>query len=302
MLSFLSSLSPPLSSPDVPAAPECAVNQHELFIDARVPDLHSVIDAAAPATLIVVLRSDQDGFGQMAAALCHASGLQSISAVSHASASELALTAARSQRAICRTMRGICGLSAVLLQNPRFHERMTSPVGTLYAGMLHQFGTGTVFGPVISTDQRKRLLCCLFDSYDANLVANAEKAVVFDANRMCTAHLPTLMNQFPGAKVTADNFEQISYGTPDFHAPLGMRGLHKVRPAVSLQEREAILPPDLFAQYSSLSFWENTAGSRANVLAVKRQRLNRQPYRLYEQYSPLAQENKALEAINSVVN
>jgi hypothetical protein len=87
-------------------------------------------------------------------------------------------------------------LSAILLQNPRFHAGMTSPVGALYAGMLQQFGAGTEFGPVITTDQRKR-------------------------------------------------------------------------PVRSLQARQTILPPDLFAQYSKLSFWKDTAGSRANVLAVK---------------------------------
>lgn len=96
-------------------------------------------------------------------------------------------------------------LSAILLQNPRFHAGMTSPVGALYSGMLQQFGAGTEFGPVITLDARKRLV----------------------------------------------------------------RGLHKVRPAASLQARETILPPDLFAQYSKLSFWKDTAGSRAKVLAVK---------------------------------
>ncbi len=255
-------------------------------------------------------------------------------------------------------------LSAILLQNPRFHAGMTSPVGTLYSGMLQQFGAGTEFGPVITTDERKRLVRGLFDSYYAN---QADKAVVFDTNRMWTAHLPMLMDQFPGSKVIAcvrnvawvmdsierkytedpyeitrlfnndteratvysrvetlaqqsrmvgypwtalksafysahaasmllieydllahapqkvlpliynfigepafaHDFERIQYDAPEFDAPLGMRGLHKVRPAVSLQTRETILPPDLFQQYSKLSFWKETAGSRANVITAK---------------------------------
>lgn len=255
-------------------------------------------------------------------------------------------------------------LSAILLQNPCFHAGMTSPVGTLYSGMLQQFGAGTEFGPVITTDERKRLVRGLFESYYAN---QTDKAVVFDTNRMWTAHLPMLMDQFPGSKVIAcvrnvawvmdsierkyagdpyeitrlfnndteratvysraetlaqqsrmvgypwtalksafysahadsmllieydllaqaphkvlpliyqfigvdpftHDFERVAYDAPDFDAPLGMRGLHKVRPAVSLQARDTILPPDLFAQYSKLSFWKDTAGSRANVLAVK---------------------------------
>ena len=230
--------------------------------------------------------------------------------------------------------------------------------------MLQQFGAGTEFGPVITGDERKRLVRGLFDAYYAH---QADKAVVFDTNRMWTAHLPMLMDQFPGAKViacvrsvawvmdsierkyTADpyeitrlfnndteratvysrvetlaqssrmvgypwtalksafysahasamllidydllaqaphkvlpliyqfigepafehDFQRIAYDAPTFDAPLGMRGLHTVRPTVSLQPRETILPPDLFAQYHALSFWKDTIGSRANVLTVK---------------------------------
>jgi sulfotransferase len=255
-------------------------------------------------------------------------------------------------------------LAAILKQNSRFHAGMTSPVGTLYSGMLQQFGAGTEFGPVITTEERKRLVRGLFDSYYAN---QADRAVVFDTNRMWTAHLPLLMDQFPGSKViacvrnvawvmdsierryTADpyeitrlfnndneratvysrvetlaqstrlvgypwtalksafysehaasmllvdydllaqapqkvmplvyqfigetyydhDFERIQYDVPEFDAPLGMRGLHKVRPTVSLQTRDTVLPPDLFQQYSKLSFWKDTAGSRASVLTVK---------------------------------
>ena len=255
-------------------------------------------------------------------------------------------------------------LAAILLQNPRFHAG--SPVGALYSGMLQQFGAGTEFGPVITTEERRRLVRGLFDSYYANQVAQA-KAVVFDTNRMWTAHLPMLIDQFPGSKVLAcvrnvgwvmdsierkysedpyeitrlfnndteratvysrvetlaqqsrmvgypwtalksafysehascmllieydllaqapqkvipliyqflgeapfdHDYERIAYDVPEFDAPLGMRGLHKVRPAVRLHPRETILPPDLFQQYSKLSFWKDTTGSRANVLTVK---------------------------------
>jgi len=255
-------------------------------------------------------------------------------------------------------------LAALLLQNPQFHAGMTSPVGALYTSMLHQFGAGTEFGPVITKPERKRLVRGLFDSYYAE---HSDKKVVFDTNRMWTAHLPMLMDQFPGSKVIAcvrnvawimdsierkyaadpyeitrlfnddneratvysrvetlaqrnrmvgypwaalksafysehaasmllidydllaqapqkvlpliydfigaepfeHNFHSIQYDAPEFDAPLGMRGLHKVRPEVSFEARDTILPPDLFQQYSQLSFWKDTAGSRANVITAK---------------------------------
>ena len=44
---------------------------------------------------------------------------------------------------------------------------MTSPVGSLFTGMLNQFGAGSEFGPVLDRDTRRRLLQGLFDSYYA---------------------------------------------------------------------------------------------------------------------------------------
>lgn len=255
-------------------------------------------------------------------------------------------------------------LAALLLQNPRFHAGMTSPVGTLFGGMLHQFGAGSEFGSVITPEQRRRLVRGIFDAYYAD---QSGKGVVFDTNRMWCAHLPALMDQFPGAKVIAcvrnvawimdsmerryranpyeitrlfnddierntvysrvdtlaqrnrlvgypwaalkeafygehadsllvveydllaqapqkvlpliyrflgeepfqHDFDHVHYDAPEFDAPLGMRGLHKVRPAVSFETRSTILPPDLFEKYADLSFWKDPTGSRANVITVQ---------------------------------
>lgn len=252
-------------------------------------------------------------------------------------------------------------LAALLLQNPRFHAGMTSPVGSLFSNMLNQFGAGSEFGSVITHPQRRRLLRGLFDAYYAE---QTDKSVIFDTNRGWSAQMPLLMDQFPGAKVIAcvrnvawimdslerrfranpyeitrlfnDNterntvysrvdtlaqrnrlvgypwaalkeafygehaaslllveydllaqaphkvmpliyqfleetpfqhdFNNIVYDAPEFDAPLGMHGLHKVRSKVALVERETILPPDLFDQYAGLSFWNNRLGSRANVI------------------------------------
>lgn len=91
-------------------------------------------------------------------------------------------------------------LAAILRQNPRFHAGMTSPVGALMSGMLQQFAAGTEFGATITPAQRRRLVRGLFDSYYAD---QADKAVVFDTNRMWSARLPALMDQFPQARLIA---------------------------------------------------------------------------------------------------
>jgi sulfotransferase len=255
-------------------------------------------------------------------------------------------------------------LAALLLQNPRFHAGMTSPVGALFGNMLHQFGAGSEFGAVVTHEQRRRLVRGLFDAYYAD---HADKQVVFDTNRMWSAQMPVLMDQFPGAKVIAcvrnvawimdslerryranpyeitrlfnddterntvysrvdtlaqrnrlvgypwaalkeafygehaasllivdydllaqvpqkvlpliyrflgeepfeHDVENIDYDAPEFDATLGMHGLHKVRTKVVFEPRPTILPPDLFEQYASLSFWKEGGNSRSNVITVQ---------------------------------
>jgi sulfotransferase len=255
-------------------------------------------------------------------------------------------------------------LAALLLQNPRFHAGMTSPVGSLFSNMLTQFGAGSEFGAVITKEQRRRLLRSLFDAYYAD---QADKQVIFDTHRGWSAQMPLLMDQFPGAKVIAcvrnvawimdslerrfranpyeitrlfgdsverntvysrvdtlaqrnrlvgfpwtalkeafygehagslliveydflaqapqkvmpliyrflgepefaHDFDNVIYDAPEFDAPLGMHGMHKVRAKVAVEKRATILPPDLFEQYAQLSFWKNAAGSRAHIISAQ---------------------------------
>ncbi|MEG2963071.1 MAG: hypothetical protein RR860_10330, partial [Janthinobacterium sp.] len=69
--------------------------------------------------------------------------------------------------------------SALLLQNPRFHAGMTSPVGGLFRGMLNQLGAGSEFGPVVTKEQRKRLghMDSLPDFSREDMPKNAANAV-----------------------------------------------------------------------------------------------------------------------------
>jgi sulfotransferase len=80
-----------------------------------------------------------------------------------------------------------------------------------------------------------------------------------------------LVYQFLGEPEYTHDFDQVSYDAPEFDEALGLHGLHQVRPQVGLQRRETILPPDLFEQYSKLSFWQHPANSRASVITPKMQ-------------------------------
>lgn len=255
-------------------------------------------------------------------------------------------------------------LAAILLQNPRFHAGMSSPVGGLFSGIREQCSAGSEFAPLISREQRHRLLRGVFDAYYAD---QTDKSVVFDTNRLWCSDLPALRELFPDGKVIAcvrnvawvmdslervfranpfentklfadaserntvysrvetlaqrnrlvgfawsalkeayygeqagslllidydllvqspeqvmrlvyqfidepwfeHDFQNVAYDAPDFDEALGVAGLHKVRPQVARQERRTLLPPDLFEQYSRLSFWEDGSASAANVIRSK---------------------------------
>jgi len=124
-------------------------------------------------------------------------------------------------------------LSGILLQNPRFHAGMTSPVGSLCNAVLGQVSAGSEFAPVVGRDKRKALLRGLFESY----YADVGKEVVFDTNRAWCARLPLIHDLFPEAKVIAcvrnvawimDSFERMYRANPYEHTRLfgaaGSRG------------------------------------------------------------------------------
>jgi sulfotransferase len=60
----------------------------------------------------------------------------------------------------------------------------------------------------------------------------------------------------------------VRYDAPELDEAQGLHGLHQVRTQVGLQRRDTLLPPDLFAQYSKLSFWHDSDHNRAHVVTA----------------------------------
>jgi sulfotransferase len=252
-------------------------------------------------------------------------------------------------------------LSGILLQNPRFHAGMTSPVGSLCSAVLAQVSAGSEFGAVVGRDKRKALLRGLFDSY----YADVDREVIFDTNRNWSARMPLVRDLFPQAKVIAcvrnvawimdsfermyranpyeatrlfgaagargtvysrleglaqhdqtvghawsalreafygehaaslllvdyelltrapakvlplvydflgepyfeHDFENVEYDAEEFDQQLGAPGLHRVKRQVRFTPRPTVIPPDLFEKFNQMSFWNDKAGSAANVIA-----------------------------------
>jgi sulfotransferase len=91
----------------------------------------------------------------------------------------------------------------------------------------------------------------------------------YDLLTQAPAKVMELLYQFIGEPAFAHDFENVQYDAPDFDLPLGLPTLHSVKSKVEFRERRTILPPDLFDKYSKMTFWTDTAGSAANVIAPK---------------------------------
>jgi sulfotransferase len=251
-------------------------------------------------------------------------------------------------------------LSGILLQNPRFHAGMTSPVGSLCNAVLGQVSAGSEFGAVVGTDKRRALMRGLFDAY----YADVDREVVFDTNRSWCARMPMVHDLFPQAKTIAcvrnvgwimdsferlyradpyestrlfgnartvysrleglaqhentvgyawsalreafygehassllvidyelltrapakvmalvydflgephfeHDFDKVEYDAEEFDTRLGAPGLHKVKARVKFTPRPSIIPPDLFDKFDKMSFWNDKAGSAANVITAQ---------------------------------
>lgn len=127
----------------------------------------------------------------------------------------------------------------------------------------------TVYSRVDTLAQRNRLVGYSWSALkEAFYGEYASSLLLVDYDLLAKAPhkvLP-LIYQFLGEPVFEHDFEHLEYDAPEFDAGLGLRGLHKVRSKVTFDARDTILPPDLFEQHASLSFWKNANDSRANII------------------------------------
>lgn len=131
----------------------------------------------------------------------------------------------------------------------------------------------TVYSRVETLAQRNRLVGYPWAALkEAFYGEHAQALLIVDYDLLVNApqKVIPLIYQFLGEMpYEHHDYSNVQYDAPEFDAPLGVHGLHKVRPEVKLEERTTILPPDLFEQYAALSFWTNTASSRCNVITAQ---------------------------------
>jgi sulfotransferase len=129
----------------------------------------------------------------------------------------------------------------------------------------------SVYSRVEALAQRNRMVGLAYSALkEAYYGAHGRSMLVveYDLLTQRPAEVIPLIYQFLGEEPFAHDYENLSFDTPEYDEGLGLKGLHKVRQKVSFDRRETILPPDLFDQYSRLSFWRDTKFGRTNVLMV----------------------------------
>jgi len=130
----------------------------------------------------------------------------------------------------------------------------------------------TVYTRVEALGQRNRLVGLGWSSLKEAFYGEEGKSLLvidYDILSQRPAEVLPLVYQFLGEEPFAHDFNNLEFDTPEYDDGLGVKGLHKVRKEVSFQARRTVLPPDLFDQYSRLSFWHNTSASRANVIMIR---------------------------------
>jgi len=130
----------------------------------------------------------------------------------------------------------------------------------------------SVFSRVDTLAQRNRLVGYAWSALkEAYYSEHAQALLLIDYDLL--AHAPDkcmrLVYDFIGQPFFEHDFERVQYDAPAFDQALGLAGLHRVRPRVGTIARRTVLPPDLFAQYAALSFWQNGEHSAANVIRPK---------------------------------
>lgn len=89
---------------------------------------------------------------------------------------------------------------------------------------------------------------------------HAERLIVVPYDHLVKEPQRTLARLYEalGEPLFEHDLQHVVYDAPDYDAHLGMPGLHTVRPTVEFQARQLCIPPDIYARYSTSSFWANT--------------------------------------------
>lgn len=111
-------------------------------------------------------------------------------------------------------------------------------------------------------------LSALKEAYYSN---EASSMLLLDYNLLAArpADCLKLVYQFLEEEPFAHNFDDVTYEAEVFDSHLLAKGLHSVKGKVELKQRRSILPPELFKQFSNLTFWIGEQRTLAHHIVPK---------------------------------
>lgn len=145
-------------------------------------------------------------------------------------------------------------------RNPFDYSRMFNPGSrqTVYSRCDALIATGGVVGNAWTA-----LKEAYYGAYSDRLLL-----IDYDLLTQRPARTIELLYRFIGEPPFAHDFDAVEYEASEFDNSLGIKGLHSVRRKVEFVPRRTILPPDLFAKYHAMDFWQDNAGTSASIIAA----------------------------------
>lgn len=147
-------------------------------------------------------------------------------------------------------------------KNPFDYSRMYSPASrmTVYSRCESQINAGGTVGGAWTA---------LKEAYYGEF---SDRLLLVDYDLLTRHPVRTieLLYQFLGEPEYEHDFNNVEYQEEAFDSNLGVKDLHSVKRKVEFIPRRSILPPDLFAKYKEMDFWQDSTGTAANIIAPKK--------------------------------
>lgn len=100
--------------------------------------------------------------------------------------------------------------------------------------------------------------------------AEARRLVIVQYDSLVARPLETMQKLYAelGERYHNHDFNDIRYEESEFDSLIGLPGMHRVREQVTAVPPKLLIPPDLFAKYSEMSFWNRPELNGNGVVVI----------------------------------
>ena len=139
------------------------------------------------------------------------------------------------------------------------------------SGIFSYDGANTVYGRLEGLAKESGTVGFAWNALkEAYYGADADRLILLRYESLTAKPRETLRRLYEllGEPWFEHDLENVSFDAEEFDRRIGTPGLHRIRAKVAREERETVLPPDLFRKYEGDSFWENAAANPRKVTVL----------------------------------